>query len=51
MAFVGVPITRSPGEVHGALCVVDRRPRMWTTHEVQTLETIARAIAAELELG
>lgn len=50
VAFVGVPIARPDGPVHGALCVVDRRPRMWTTHEVETLETLARAIAAEIEL-
>lgn len=51
VAFVGVPIARGDGAVHGALCVVDRRPRMWTTHEVETLTTLGRAIAAEIELG
>lgn len=51
VAFVGTPLAReADGPVHGALCVVDRRPRLWTTEEVATLQTIARAIAGELEL-
>ena len=51
VAFVGTPLAReAAGPVHGALCVVDRRPRLWTTEEVATLQTIARAIAGELEL-
>ncbi|MBJ7518202.1 MAG: GAF domain-containing protein [Solirubrobacteraceae bacterium] len=51
VAFVGAPLARDQGSrVHGALCVVDRRPRLWTTEEVATLQTIARAIAGELEL-
>ncbi len=51
VAFVGAPLAReADGPVHGALCVVDRRPRLWTTEEVATLQTIARAIAGELEL-
>lgn len=52
VAFVGAPLSREPGgRALGALCVVDRRPRLWTTEEVATLGTLARAIAGELELN
>lgn len=52
VTFVGAPLSREPGgPALGALCVVDRRPRLWTTEEVATLETLARAIAGELELS
>ncbi|MFA9269249.1 MAG: GAF domain-containing protein [Baekduiaceae bacterium] len=52
VAFVGAPLSREEGgPALGALCVVDRRPRLWTTEEVATLETLARAIAGELELS
>lgn len=51
LAFLGAPILRDEGDALGALCLVDRRPRMWTTEEVATVGTLARAIAAELQLG
>lgn len=51
VAFVGTPLAREEGgRIHGALCVADRRPRLWTTEEVAALQTIARAIAGELEV-
>lgn len=51
VAFVGTPVARTDGVVLGALCVVDRRPRLWTTEEVATVGTLARAVAGELELA
>ncbi|MER6472442.1 GAF domain-containing SpoIIE family protein phosphatase [Streptomyces collinus] len=48
--YAGMPLTDSHGTVLGALCAVDRRPRRWSEREVQALEDLAAACAAELRL-
>ena len=49
VAFVGVPILASTGEVIGAVCVRDSRERRFTAEDVDSLELVADFISREIE--
>ena len=49
-ADLGVPLTSSGGQVLGALCVYDGKPRTWSQEQVGVLGEIASSVVAELEL-
>ena len=49
-AYAGVPLRDPEGNVLGSFCVLDTQPREWTTTELQVLESLAAAVAEELEL-
>src|SRR6185295_4928258 len=38
------------GEVIGAFCVLDRRPRVWPAEKVHVLEDLAASVVSEIEL-
>lgn len=44
-AYLGVPLVSSAGDVLGALCVLDRRPRMWHPEQLAALVDLAAGIA------
>lgn len=46
-AYLGVPL-RLDGQVVASLCVVDVKPRPWTTQERQLLEALAKSFEREL---
>ncbi|HEX6240766.1 MAG TPA: GAF domain-containing protein, partial [Polyangiales bacterium] len=48
-AYAGVPIGAGDQPL-GALCVVDQKPRAWSSDQVQLLRDLARAASAEIEL-
>jgi PAS domain S-box-containing protein len=48
-AYVGVPITFA-GQTIGALCALDAEPREWTADELGTIEDLARAVQAQIDL-
>ncbi|MFE6894906.1 GAF domain-containing SpoIIE family protein phosphatase [Streptomyces sp. NPDC057694] len=48
--YAGVPLTDTDGQVLGALCAIDTRPRRWTERELGALEDLAAACSAELRL-
>lgn len=50
LAYVGMPLTTSDGETLGTLCAMDTRPREWSTEALATLEDLAAAAVAEIEL-
>jgi diguanylate cyclase (GGDEF)-like protein len=50
IAYAGVPLETSDGEILGALCVVDSRPRRWSAETINLLEELAAATVAEVEL-
>ncbi|MBW3570095.1 MAG: EAL domain-containing protein [Gemmatimonadetes bacterium] len=45
VGYAGIPFRRADGEVAGALCVADGRPREWTAEEVDLLVSLARFAA------
>lgn len=48
-AYLGVPLVTAGGCAIGALCVTDTVPRTPSPDEVETLQTMAVAVATELE--
>jgi PAS domain S-box-containing protein len=50
VAYAGVPLVLSTGEVLGSFCVVDTKPRDWTDHEIAALTDIAACAISEIEL-
>ncbi len=50
IAYAGVPIVTAAGDVFGALCAVDTRPRVWSESDVATLVDLAASAITEVEL-
>ena len=50
VAYAGMPLTSSDGEVLGSFCVIDSQPRQWTNDDLDTLRTLAASASSELEL-
>lgn len=50
VAYAGVPLRTVEGETLGALCAVDTVPVHWTPEQIATLEDLAAAAMAEVEL-
>jgi GAF domain-containing protein len=51
IAYAGIPLIMPGGHAIGALCVIDSRPRHWTTHQVQLLTDIAASVVTEISLA
>jgi PAS domain S-box-containing protein len=47
-AYAGMPLHTGGGQVLGALCVIDDRPRQWDTEQLGTLEDLAAMVEAEI---
>ncbi len=50
VAYAGVPLRTAEGETLGALCAIDGSPVAWSPTQVATLEDLAAAAMAEIEL-
>ena len=50
IAYAGVPLRLSTGEVLGSFCAIDSVPHAWTATEMEALHTLADAAMAELDL-
>jgi GAF domain-containing protein len=50
VAYAGVPLITQAGHALGTLCVIDRKPRAWTSEQIETLKTLAAAALAQIEL-
>ncbi|SDD50671.1 GAF domain-containing protein [Geodermatophilus telluris] len=50
VAYCGVPLLAPDGEVVGAVCAIDGRPREWTETDVALLTQVAGLAASELRL-
>ena len=50
IAYAGVPLRLSTGEVLGSFCAIESKPRVWTGAELESLQTLADAAMAELDL-
>ena len=49
IAYAGIPLITHAGEALGTLCVIDDKPRRWTTEETSLLAQIAEAVVAQIE--
>lgn len=50
VAYAGVPLRTSHGENLGSMCAIDTSPVHWSPEQVATLEDLAAAAMAEIEL-
>ncbi|MFC4034329.1 SpoIIE family protein phosphatase [Streptomyces polygonati] len=50
VAYAGMPLTDTAGNVLGSLCAIDTIPREWTRQELANLDDLAAACSAELRL-
>ena len=50
IAYLGVPLITREGHALGTLCVIDSRPRHWTSHQVQLLSDLAASVVTEIAL-
>ena len=50
VAYLGVPLRTSSGDTLGSLCAIDTKPLQWTAEQIATLEDLAEAAMAEIEL-
>jgi GAF domain-containing protein len=51
IAYLGVPLVTAEGHALGTLCVIDHRPRVWTTEQVQILRDLAASVVTELRVA
>jgi hypothetical protein len=51
VAYAGIPLIDAEGHALGTLCVIDSRPRHWTSHQVQLLSDIAASVVTEISLA
>jgi GAF domain-containing protein len=51
IAYAGIPLIDPDGHALGTLCVIDSRPRHWTTHQVQLLSDLAASVVTEISLA
>ncbi len=50
VAYAGVPLRTSEGVYLGSLCAIDTAPLQWSADQIATLEDLAAAAMAEIEL-
>jgi hypothetical protein len=50
VAYAGVPLIDAGGHALGTLCVIDKRPRQWSSHQVELLSDLAASVVSEIAL-
>jgi len=48
--YAGLPLRTATGHVLGSFCVLDRKRRVWTSDDLELLETLAASAVSEIEL-
>jgi hypothetical protein len=51
IAYAGVPLIDPAGQALGTLCVLDNRPRQWSSHQVELLADLAESVMSEIALA
>jgi signal transduction histidine kinase len=50
IAYLGIPLTTSQGFTLGSFCVIDGKPREWTSREIEILRDLATLVIDKIEL-
>ena len=48
--YAGAPLVTPDGHVIGSVCVIDQKPRLLRSEQVEALEALARSVMARMEL-
>jgi PAS domain S-box-containing protein len=48
-AYAGIPLVTAAGQILGAFCAIDERPRDWTSHDIDVLTALASAVMSEVQ--
>ena len=48
IAYAGIPLIDAGGHALGTLCVIDSRPRHWTTDQLQLLSDLATPVVTQI---
>ena len=48
ISYAGVPLTTEDGHTIGSFCVIDHKPRRWSSHEVEVLGDFAASVMAHV---
>jgi GAF domain-containing protein len=51
IAYAGVPLIDADGNALGTLCVIDHKPRTWSSQEVRVLQDLTASAMSEIALG
>jgi GAF domain-containing protein len=51
VAYAGIPLIDAEGNALGTLCVIDSKPRHWSSHQVRLLEDLAASVVTEIHLA
>jgi GAF domain-containing protein len=51
IAYLGIPLIAADGAALGSLCVIDDKPRLWTTEQVALLKDLAQSVITELRVA
>jgi len=47
--YAGIPLKTAAGQILGAFCAMDERPRDWTSRDIDVLSALALAVTAEIQ--
>jgi GAF domain-containing protein len=50
VAYAGVPLVTAQGDALGSLCVIDNKPREWTSDHLEILRELAAIAMREIEM-
>jgi GAF domain-containing protein len=48
VAYLGIPLISPAGHALGSFCVIDSKPRLWTTEQVKLMQDLAASVVTEL---
>jgi hypothetical protein len=51
VAYAGVPLIDAAGHALGTLCVIDSRPRQWSSHQVDLLADLGASVVSQIALA
>jgi PAS domain S-box-containing protein len=51
VAYLGVPIRLPGGHLIGALAAIDTKPRIWSDRDRMSLETLAKVVEKQIDVG
>jgi signal transduction histidine kinase len=50
VAYLGMPLVTSDGEVLGSFCVIDHQPHTWKPEDLEIMRELAQSVMTEIEL-